>query len=154
MAGATQPAAARLPASGTVLSFDFGTRRVGVAVGDLSLGIAHPAATIDAEDNVTRFAAIERLVSEWKPALLVVGLPVHMDGTEHEMTRLARRFANRLEGRFGLPVELADERLSSEDAALALAEAGTRPERRRRVVDQVAAQRILQDYLDNRRRVA
>ena len=107
-------AARALTASNSaVLAFDFGEARIGAAVGDTSVGIAHPLATIDAADRKTRYAAIAALIDEWRPARLVVGLPAHMDGTEHELTRLARKFARELEGRFGLPVEFVDERLSS-----------------------------------------
>jgi putative Holliday junction resolvase len=129
--------------TGTVLAFDFGTRRIGVAVGDLSLKLAHPLATISAEDNRTRFTAIERLIEEWQPVQLVVGLPTYPDGTEHEMSRLARRFAQRLEGRFGIAVALADERFSTHAADEALADAGVAARRRKPVIDQVAAGRIL-----------
>jgi putative Holliday junction resolvase len=126
-----------------VLAFDFGTRRIGVAVGDLSLKLAHPLATISAEDNRTRFTAIERLIEEWQPVQLVVGLPTYPDGTEHEMSRLARRFAQRLKGRFGIAVALADERFSTYAADEALADAGVAARRRKPVIDQVAAGRIL-----------
>ena len=103
-------------AIGTLLGFDFGERRIGVAVGDNLVGIAHPLQTIDAESNDIRFAAIAQLITEWKPVGLVVGLPSHLDGTEHELTHLARKFARRLEGRFNLPVTLVDERLSSAES--------------------------------------
>jgi putative Holliday junction resolvase len=129
--------------TGTVLAFDFGTKRIGIAVGDLSLKLAHPLTTIAAEDNRTRFAAIERLIEEWQPVQLVVGLPAHPDGTEHEMSRLARRFAQRLEGRFGVAVALVDERFSTHAADDALANAGVAARRRKPVIDQVAAGRIL-----------
>ena len=97
---------------GTVLAFDFGTRRIGVAVGEAMLKNARPLTTIDAAANDARFAAIGRLIAEWQPARLVVGLPLALDGSAHEMTARSRRFANQLHGRFGLPVALVDERLS------------------------------------------
>src|SRR5262245_18512598 len=84
------------PRTGTVLAFDFGTRRVGVAVGDFETGIAHPLTTIDHADNRTRFAAVGRPIAEWRPVLLVVGAPAHADGTAHPVGQLARRFAQRL----------------------------------------------------------
>lgn len=133
-------------ASGTVLAFDFGTRRIGVAVGDFETRLAHPLTTITAADNRARFAAIERLISDWRPALLVVGFPARADGTEHPVGRLARRFAQRLTGRFGVRTELVDEHLTSHDAEHALRSAGVRGARLKAGLDPVAAQRILESY--------
>ena len=137
-----------------VLAFDFGEQRIGAAVGDTSVGIAHPLTTIIAADKKGRYTAIAGLVQEWRPALLVVGLPAHLDGTEHEMSRLARKFARELNGRFSLPVELVDERLTSVAAESSLAEAGVERRKRKPVIDQVAAQHILQAYFDDQARVA
>jgi putative Holliday junction resolvase len=134
--------------TGTVLAFDFGIKRVGAAVGDYAVGIAHPLVTIQAEDKARRYAAIAALIKEWQPAVLLVGLPAHMDGTEHEISRLARKFARELGGRFNLPVELIDERLSSAMAEGSLQAAGVRGDKRKRVLDQAAAQEILQAHLD------
>ncbi len=138
----------RAAQAGTVIAFDFGEQRIGAAVGDMSVGIAHPLTTIPAADKKTRYAAIAGLIREWRPALLVVGLPLHMDGTEHEVSRLARKFARELGGRFELPVELIDERLSSDAADMSLADAGVASHKRKPVIDQVAALHILQAYLD------
>ena len=138
----------------TVLAFDFGEQRIGAAVGDTGIGIAHPLTTITAEDKKTRYSGIAALVQEWRPALLVVGLPAHLDGAEHEMSRLARKFARELGGRFNLPVELIDERLTSAAAEMSLAEAGVAGHKRKPVIDQVAAQHILQAYLDEQVRRA
>lgn len=135
---------------GTVLAFDFGLKRIGVAVGDLALGIAHPLATIEGERNDQRFAAIAALIEEWKPGVLVVGLPAYLTGEEHEFSRQCRRFARRLEGRFGLESILIDERLTSAAASQDLREAGVGGRRQKAVLDQVAAQRILQSFLDER----
>jgi putative Holliday junction resolvase len=129
-----------------VLAFDFGEKRIGVAVGDLELRIAHPLQTISAEDNATRFAQIGALIAEWRPVQLVVGLPMHADGTEHEVSRLARRFAHRLEGRFGVAVELVDERLTSKAAESRLREAGVRADRIEACLDAAAAGEILAAY--------
>ena len=101
---------------GTVLAFDFGEKRIGVATGETLLGSAHPLTVIRAETNDDRFAAIGKLIAEWQPVQLVVGLPTHADGTPHEMTRLATKFGERLKRRFNLPVGFADERLTSLDA--------------------------------------
>jgi putative Holliday junction resolvase len=134
---------------GTILAFDFGEKRTGVAIGELSLRIAHPLTTIDAAGNAARTAAIAALIEEWKPVALVVGLPVHMDGAEHALTERARRFGRRLEGIFRLPVRFVDERLTTRDATLLLREAGVEARKAKPVRDQVAAQRILQSYLDS-----
>ena len=93
-----------------------------------------------------RFAAIERLIAEWRPVLLVVGTPSHADGTEHPVGRLARRFAQRLQGRFGVRTELVDERLTSHEAAGLLRDSGARGARLKAGLDAVAAQRILESY--------
>jgi putative holliday junction resolvase len=138
--------------AGTILAFDFGTRRIGVAVGETTLGLAHPLATIDADSDDERLAAIAALVREWQPTLLVVGLPMHADGTPHAMTARAQKFARRLEIRFGLTVDLVDERYTTEAATTALADAGVGERRHKPLRDQIAAQIILQAYLDQRAR--
>ena len=135
-------------AAGTILAFDFGTHRIGVAVGESATGLAHPLATIMAERKAERFAAIGRLIDEWRPALILIGLPTHADGAEHELTASARRFARQLEGRFGLPIALTDERFTTRAATEALADAGVTARKQRGVRDQIAAQLILQAYLD------
>ena len=134
--------------TGTVLAFDFGTRRIGIAIGETLLGQARALTTIAAEANDARFAAIARLIGEWQPARLVVGLPFATDGSEHEMTARCRRFAHQLEGRFGLPVTLVDERYSSSEADARLAEGGQDWQTRKQRIDAVAAQIILQDFFD------
>jgi putative Holliday junction resolvase len=136
------------PAETTVLAFDFGTRRIGVAVGNTLTRVAHPLATVDDEASARRFAAIAALVDEWQPGMLVVGIPVHADGTPHEMTARARRFARQLSGRHGLPVVEADERWTTQDAQSALDAAGRGGRRGRLVRDAIAAQAILQGYFD------
>src|SRR5688572_21864239 len=137
-----------LPKTGTVLAFDFGTKRIGVAIGDRAIGIAHPLTTVEAADKQRRYDAIAVLIREWQPCLVVVGLPSHMDGVEHELSQLARKFARELGARFGVPVELVDERLSSAVAEISLFEAGVAARKRRSLLDQVAAQHILQGYFD------
>ena len=143
------PHASPLTPHGTVLAFDFGTKRIGAAVGETAIGIAHPLTTIHAPDKQRRYAAIEALIREWKPALLVVGLPSHLDGTEHEISRLARKFAGELTRRFMLPVEFIDERLTSAAAESSLHESGVAAGKHKALVDAVAAQHILQDFLDH-----
>ena len=131
-----------------MLAFDFGEKRIGVAVGETLLGLAHPLTTIAGEETRVRFDAIARLVAEWQPILLVVGEPLHMDDTPHELTARARRFARQLEGRFNLPVAMVDERLSTQEAAGLLQAAGVAAKKQRPVRDQVAAQTILQSWFD------
>jgi putative holliday junction resolvase len=137
-----------MPEAGTVLAFDFGEKRIGVAVGDATVGISHPLQTISSESNEGRFAIIAALIAEWRPTQLVVGLPSYPDGKEHELSRLCRKFAQRLHGRFGLPVTMVDERFSSAEASQSLREAGIGGRKQKPMLDQVAAQLILQSFLD------
>jgi putative Holliday junction resolvase len=132
----------------TLLAFDFGTRRIGVALGTTRLRSARPLTTIETERNDARFAAIDALVAEWKPDGLVVGMPVHADGTAHDMTARARRFARQLAARYRLPVAQVDERYTSELATSALQAQGRGGRDDRTLRDAVAAQIILQAYLD------
>ena len=135
----------------TVLAFDFGTQRIGVAVGNTLTRRAHPLITIQGERGDERFAAIAALVAEWQPGTLVVGLPTHADGSAHAMTQRAQRFARQLDGRFGLPVALVDERWTTQAAKAAQDAAGgsgNTGHRGRAVRDQVAAQLILQSWFD------
>lgn len=134
-----------------MLGFDFGEKRIGVAVGDLQLGIAHPLTTIRAEDSRGRFSAIAAIIEEWHPVMLIVGVPVHARQTTHETERLARRFARRLEGRFGITTHLVDERLTSHTAATALREQGVSARNARGMLDEAAAQQILQAYFEGLR---
>ena len=120
------------------LAFDFGTRRVGVAAGNSLTRQATPLRTIAAEGN-ERFAAIARLIAEWQPDALIVGVPVHPDGTPHDNTRRAQRFARQLHGRFRLPVHEVDERYSTTEAAASGA----------RDLDAASAAIILEQYLHN-----
>jgi putative Holliday junction resolvase len=142
--------AGRIVASeiGTVLAFDFGTKRIGVAVGETELRMAHPLAVIESERNVARFEAVAALISEWRPQLLIVGLPFAVDGSEHEMTARCRRFANQLMARYGIPVRLVDERFSSTAAESLLRDAGARGRGDKGRIDTASAQVILQSYFD------
>jgi putative Holliday junction resolvase len=105
-------------AHATLLAFDFGLKRTGVATGNTVTRTAQPLRAIAAEGDA-RFALIEQLIAEWQPAALVVGVPFHPDGAEHDNTRRARRFARQLHGRFGLPVHEVDERYSTTEALAA-----------------------------------
>jgi putative Holliday junction resolvase len=131
-----------------VLAFDFGEKRIGVAMGETTLKTAHPLQTINAEVNLARFAEIEKLITECKTNLLIVGLPTYLDGKAHALTQLSKKFAQRLEGRFNLPVMMIDERLSSAEASQNLTTAGVKAREQKTLIDAVAAQVILQSYLD------
>jgi putative Holliday junction resolvase len=133
---------------GAVLAFDFGLKRIGVAVGDWETRLAHPLETIAEAANIPRFARIEALIGEWRPVGLVVGLPLSLEGGAHEMTQRSRKFANQLRGRFGLPVAMVDERLTSVSAESRLGAAGVHGRKRKAALDSLAAQEILQDYMD------
>jgi putative holliday junction resolvase len=104
------------PASLSVLAFDFGTQRIGVAIGQSITGTASPLAALKANDGIPNWEHIATLIAEWQPHQLLVGLPLNMDGSDSEISTRAKKFANRLHGRFGLPVEMWDERLSSFEA--------------------------------------
>lgn len=132
----------------TILAFDYGTKRIGVAVGDTETRTAHALGVVEGAGSAARMAGIDVLVGEWRPHRLVVGLPLALDGAEREMTVRARRFARQLAARLGLPVELADERLSSAAAEQGLREAGRGGRRHKQLVHGEAARIILQSYLD------
>ncbi len=139
-----------LPPHGTLLGFDFGLSRIGIAAGELETGRASALQTIGDETNAGRFSAIHKIIDEWQPVALVVGIPYHLDGTEHDLTLRCRRFANQLRGRTHLPVFESDERLSSAAAEAELVAADMRCwQQRKAVQDAVAAQIILQQFLDN-----
>lgn len=135
----------------TVLAFDFGTRRIGVAVGNTLTSSARALTTIEEPRDELRWAAIARVMAEWQPQMLVVGLPVHADGKTHAMTAQAAAFAQRLRSTFALPVETADERHTTQAAQGEIeAAGGGRAARASR--DAVAARLILQGWLDERTR--
>jgi putative Holliday junction resolvase len=131
----------------TVLGFDFGRKRIGVAVGQHLTASATPLTTIRAHEGTPDWDSISALIEEWKPGALVVGIPYHMDGSEQDMTRAALRFGRQLEGRYHLPVFHADERLTSYAAEASPAHRNAKSE-----LDPLAAQLILQDWLQERKR--
>ena len=123
----------------TLLAFDFGLKRIGVAIGNTLIKQAQPLTIISAATNDAKFVELGKLIGEWTPARCIVGLPAHPDGAEHEMTVRCRRFANQLHGRFGVETVLVDERYSS-----AVIE-----QRRGEHIDAEAAAIILQQYFDD-----
>ena len=131
----------------TFLGFDYGTRQIGVAVGGEHSGLAQPAATVDVRGADPDWDALDGLVRTWQPDALVIGLPLNMDGTETRLAPAARGFGNRLRSRYNLPVHLVDERLTSRAARELLA--GASRQRVRREINAVAAQQILQTFLDD-----
>ncbi|WP_323118354.1 Holliday junction resolvase RuvX [Burkholderia alba] len=128
----------------TLLAFDYGEKRIGVAVGNTLTRLARALVIVPNLNRAHRFKAVGDLIAEWKPDALVVGLPLHPDGTPHEMTQQAKRFGNQLNGRFDLPVSWVDERYSSVEAKADLRARGERVG----LVDAEAARVILQQYFD------
>ncbi|WP_114809033.1 Holliday junction resolvase RuvX [Paraburkholderia kururiensis] len=128
----------------TLLAFDYGEKRIGVALGNSLTRSARPLTVLLNRNRDYRFEAIGKLIAEWKPDVLVVGLPSHPDGTPHAMTQQAKRFGNQLNGRFNLPVVWVDERYTSVDAEAQIRERGGDTGQ----LDAEAASIILQQYLD------
>jgi putative pre-16S rRNA nuclease len=135
----------------SALAFDFGLRRIGVAVGQSITGSATPVGLINALDGVPDWPAIDRLIQDWRPDLLIVGLPYTMDGSEQEISRRVRCFAGDLEQRYSQPVHTVDERLSSHEAQARLKELRQQGRRRTRPgdIDCVAACVILESWFRN-----
>jgi len=131
----------------TLLGFDFGEKRIGIAVGQSLTGSVTPLTTLSAIRQKPDWAGIEALIKEWQPDRLIVGLPLHMDGSEQDMTQRAKRFGNQLKGRYNLPVEWMDERLSSDEAERILQQRGAKRSDKKDI-DKLAAALILQSWLD------
>lgn len=133
------------------LGFDYGEKFIGVAVGGSHSGLAEPLATVARGRRGPDWTAITRLIEEWKPHALVVGQPLNMDGSPNPMTRAARRFGEALKARYNLPLHMVDERLSTRVAKTVLYDAGIPGTRQKRRLDRVAAQTILQAFLNEYR---
>ena len=136
----------------TLLGFDFGTKRIGIAIAQEVTGTANPLTTINAVKNKPDWDSISKIINEWQPDLFIVGLPLHMDGTEQAMTQAARRFSNQLNGRYHVPVELVDERLSSNEAESIISEQsapgkGASLFQDKAQIDMISAQLILQSWM-------
>lgn len=134
-----------------VLAFDFGLRRIGVAFGQELLGSARPVTMIPARDGVPDWQAVGALLEEWQPDVVVVGLPLNMDDSESDMCARARKFGKRIHGRFHLPVDMMDERLSSFEAKEAVLAAGGSSDFGRHGVDDLAAVLILESWFNHQR---
>ncbi len=134
--------------SRSLMGFDFGTRSIGIATGQEITGTASPLTSIKANDGIPDWDQIEKILKEWQPDLLIVGLPLNMDGTEQEMTQRAKKFGQRLHGRFGFQVEFKDERLTTTDAKARLFERGGYRALGKSKVDAVSAQLILESWME------
>ncbi|QHM72352.1 Holliday junction resolvase RuvX [Mixta intestinalis] len=133
----------------TLLAFDFGTKSIGVAVGQQLTGTARPLTALKAQDGIPNWEQIERLLQEWQPERVIVGLPLNMDGSEQPLTARARKFANRLHGRFGVQVVLHDERLSTVEARADLFARGGYKALTKGSVDSLSAVIILESWFEN-----
>jgi len=131
----------------SVLGFDFGTKKTGVATGQSITATAAPLAPLAMRDGIPDWLVIERLLKEWQPQALLVGLPLNMDDTESELSHLARKFARRLHGRFNLPVFMVDERLTSRAARELLVEIGDRRKGKLPSLDSTAAVLMVESWL-------
>lgn len=132
----------------TLLGFDYGTRRIGVALGQTLTNSARPLLTLESNNNKPDWDGITKIISDWQPQIVIVGLPLHMDGTEQEMTQKARRFGNQLKGRYNLSVEFADERLTSDEAEHLIQQNTKHSTKKdKKQIDAVAAQLILQSWM-------
>ncbi|MBA0181545.1 Holliday junction resolvase RuvX [Pectobacterium carotovorum] len=138
-------------ASRTILAFDFGTKSIGVAIGQEITGTARALTSFKAQEGIPDWQKVEKLLSEWQPDLVVVGLPLNMDGTEQPLTARARKFANRLHGRFGVAIELHDERLSTVEARADLFERGGFKALDKGSVDAASAVIILESWFEAQR---
>lgn len=132
----------------TTIAFDYGVKSIGVAVGQKITGTASPLSALKANDGIPNWQTIADVFAEWQPDNLLVGLPLNMDGSEQEITQRARKFANRLHGRFGLTVHTHDERLSTVDAKARLFELGGFKKLTKEKVDSVSACLIYESWVD------
>lgn len=130
----------------TVLAFDYGTRSIGVAVGQSITATASPLSALKAKDGIPNWEQIATLLEEWQPQLCVIGLPLNMDGTEQPISVRARKFAQRIHGRFGIEVALQDERLTTASAKEFLFERGGFKNLAKDAIDSASAAIILEDY--------
>ena len=132
----------------TALAFDFGTKSIGCAIGQSITGTAQALPAFKAQDGIPNWEAIEKCLKEWKTDVVIVGLPLNMDGTEQNLTLLARKFANRLQGRFGVNVHLQDERLTTTQARSEIFERGGFKALKKGKVDGISACLILESWFE------
>ena len=134
---------------GNILSFDFGEKRIGVAVGNSITKSSHPLKTINTSKNTERYKLIELLLKTWEPVKLVIGYPLNEDGTLSRMSLLAKKFGMKLTNKYNIPIAMIDERFTSSEADLELKKFEKDFKKRKIVIDQVAAMIILNSFFQN-----
>lgn len=132
----------------TVIGFDFGKRYIGVAIGQELTGSASPLGSVKANNGIPHWPDIEKYLKEWQPHLIVVGLPLNMDGTEQQLTLDAKKFGNRIFGRFGIPIAFQDERLTTADAKQQLFSRGGYKNLKKDNIDSESARLIIESYFE------
>lgn len=135
-------------ANRTIIAFDFGTLSIGIAIGQEITATARPLTAIKAKDGKPNWLEIEKILQEWQPELAIVGLPLNMDGTEQPISNQARKFANRLHGRFGIQVTLHDERLTTIEARAQLFNQGGYRALNKSKIDSISAVIILESWFE------
>src|SRR3990167_9749211 len=130
-----------------LLGFDFGMKRIGIAVGQTVTKTARPLTTINATEGVPQWTILDKIIRTWQPDACIIGIPLNMDGTEQPITQIARQFAQQLHERYQLPIHEMDERLSTKDARERVFTEGGYKALQDRQIDSVAAQLILQNWL-------
>ncbi|WP_286262293.1 Holliday junction resolvase RuvX [Thalassotalea atypica] len=133
----------------TIVGFDFGKKYIGVAVGQELTGSATPLGSVKAKDGIPDWPSLEKFINEWQPHLIVVGLPLNMDGTEQQLTLDAKKFGNRVFGRFGIPLEFQDERLTTADAKAQLFSRGGYKNLKKDNIDAESARLIIESFLEH-----
>ncbi|HGJ5855372.1 Holliday junction resolvase RuvX [Arsenophonus nasoniae] len=135
-------------ANRTIIAFDFGTLSIGIAIGQEITATARPLTALKAKDGKPNWLEIEKILQEWQPELAIVGLPLNMDGTEQPISNQARKFANRLHGRFGIKVTLHDERLTTIEARAQLFNQGGYRALNKSKIDSISAVIILESWFE------
>ena len=133
----------------TLLAFDYGTKNIGVACGQTISGTANSLPSLKAKDGIPDWVQVEKIIKEWQPDLTLIGLPLNMDDSESELSVRARKFANRLHGRFAVQIEMVDERLSSFEAKGEVMRRGGSRDYKNNPVDSIAARLLLESWLEN-----
>jgi putative Holliday junction resolvase len=132
----------------SLLGFDFGTKSIGVATGQMITATAQPLSAIKAIDGIPNWDTVEQVIKDWKPDIVVVGLPLNMDGTEQDITQRAKKFGNRLNGRFGVKIAFQDERLTTASAKEFIFERGGYKALEKGKIDSISAALILESWME------